>query len=118
MERDLGGKCFLIPLIPAPLFSTSPENKRTSPFILFSTINFEFLLYFIFSLGAEERLLVKLSLLNLVHALARAEGNFFKSTLCCGLKRRSEVIGKVTMVGLCTDPGRSEGANVLKSKTY
>ena len=109
---------FLIPLIAAPLFSTSPGSKRTSPFILFSTINFEFLLYFIFSLGAEERLLVKLSLLNLVHALARAEGNFFKSTLCCGLKRRGEVIGKVTRVGLCRDPGRSEGANVLKSKTF
>ena len=68
----------LIPLIPAPLFSTSPGNKRTSPFILFSKINFEFLLYFIFSLCAEERLLVKLSLLNLVHALAGAEGNFFQ----------------------------------------
>ena len=63
----------LIPLIPAPLFSTSPGNKRTSPFIPFSTINFEFLLCFIFSLGAEENLLVKLSLLNLVHALARAD---------------------------------------------
>lgn len=108
----------LIHLIPAPLFSTSPGNKRTFPFILFSTINFEFLLYFIFLLGAEERLMVNLSLLNLVHALARAEGNFFRSTLCCGLKRRSEVIGKVTRVGLCRDLGRSEGANVLKSKTY
>ena len=62
--------------------------------------------------------MVKLSLLNLVHALARAEGIFFKSRLCCGLKRRSEVIGKVTRVGLCRDPGRSEGANVLKFKTY
>ena len=59
--------------------------------------------------------MVKLSLLNLVHALARAEGNFFKSRLCCGLKRRSEVIGKVTRVGLCRDPGRSEGANVFKT---
>ena len=48
----------------------------------------------------------------------RAEGIFFKSRLCCGLKRRSELIGKVTRVGLCRDPGRSDGANVLKSKTY
>jgi len=67
--------------------------------------------------GAEDRLLVKLSLLNLMHALARAEGNFFKSRLCCGLKRRSGVIDKVTRVGLCRDPGRSEGANVLNFQT-
>ena len=53
-----------------------------------------------------------------MHWREQKETSFFKSRLCCGLKRRSEVMGKVTRVGLCRDPGRSEGASVLKSNGY
>ena len=74
----------LIPLIPAPLFSTSPENKRTSPFIPFSTVSFELLLYFIFLLL---RLFVRLSVAGCGRQII-GKAIFVELGACIGESRR------------------------------